>query len=291
MTGGKRAGRKPGMVAFTFHEGDPIRGVGHFLEEIRRFAGRGDHRIYFRGHGEATETLLPSVGRNQYYLGRSMCFDEATERNLLIQFRRHAYEHFGRVANPWETLFLARHYGLPTRLLDWTSNPLVALYFAAFYDSETPAAEARDEAGAPAKLQLHGTVWAIQPREDICELDVFNEGREPLSIPGIKLVFPFHPTPRMTAQSGIFTLHGNPRVDVKQCAGEHYRQRDLDILRLIRWKVESRAKTSIVLDLERLSINSRTLFPDLEGLARGLWQTEIIRSCFRNEDLPDKKFP
>ncbi|HWQ91807.1 MAG TPA: hypothetical protein VN673_09055, partial [Clostridia bacterium] len=113
------------------------------------------------------------------------------------------------------------------------------------------------------------------------------EKRPPLAIRGIKLVHPFNPTPRMTAQSGIFTLHGDPWIDMVQCAGVPFSDRDLDISKLIQWRVESRHKKGIILDLERLAINSRTLFPDLEGLARGLWQTELIRKCFLGEKDAD----
>ncbi|HYG34660.1 MAG TPA: FRG domain-containing protein [Clostridia bacterium] len=268
-------------VQFTFEEGATIRNVEHFLSEIKRFAGKGDFRLYFRGHGIPAETLMPSIGRKHYYLGQSIRFDEPAERNLLMQYRRYAYEHFGRIASMWETLFLARHHGLPTRLLDWTSNPLVALYFAAFYESEEFVIDNGSAQQGAIKLNVDGTVWGIQRALDIDELDVFHEKRSPLRIPGVKLVFPFNPTPRMTAQSGIFTLHGAPWTDLVTCAGRSYPAKDLDIVKLIKWKVRSTDKTEIVLDLERLAINSRTLFPDLEGLARGLWQTEIIRKCFQ----------
>ncbi len=271
---------------FTYETGESIRSVSHFLSEIKRFAGKGDYRVYFRGHGASTESLLPSIGRKHYYLGRSISFDARTERRLLTQFRRHAYEHFGRIPSQWETLFLARHHGLPTRLLDWTSNPLVALYFAAFYENEElvmPNLERRE--GTP-KLDLDGTIWAVQRRSGIEELDLFHEGQSPLSIRGIRLVFPFNPTPRMTAQSGIFTVHGDPWTDMVRSAGQPYPAKDLDIAKLIKWTVASRHKMEIVLDLERLAINSRTLFPDLEGLARGLWQTEVIRKCFQQKDAP-----
>jgi hypothetical protein len=264
---------------FTFEEGEPLRSVEHFLGEIKRVAGKGDFRLYFRGHGKAIDALTPSIGRRHYYLGQAIEFDEAAERNLLTQFRRHTYAHFGRVASEWEALFLARHYGLPTRLLDWTANPLVALYFAAFYENDE-LVETHPEKRGMAKLNLDGTVWAIQRGATIHELDVFGEKRSPLRIPGIKLVYPFNPTPRITAQSGMFTLHGDPRTDLMKCAGHGYPARDLDVVKLIQWKVKSRHKTGIVLELERLAINSRTLFPDLEGLARGLWQTEVIRKCF-----------
>jgi hypothetical protein len=267
-------------VKFTYEAGLPIRSVEHFLGEIKRFAGKGDSHLYFRGHGEPTNALVPSIGRKHFYLDQSLCFDETGERQLLARFRRHAYEHFGRLPNQWETLFLARHHGLPTRLLDWTANPLVALYFAAFYESEDIVYPAGQKRRPATKLKVDGTIWAIQRRRAIHELDVFSDRRAPLDIPGIKLVVPFNPTPRMTAQSGIFTLHGNPRTDLVKSAGRSFAAKDLDIAKLIQWRITSRHKTGIVLELERLAINSRTLFPDLEGLARGLWETEIIRQCF-----------
>lgn len=267
-----------GKASFRFENGAPIRSVKHFLGELERLGGKGDYRFYFRGHGEAVDALVPSVGRMHYYLGQAITFDERAERRLLAQFRRHTYSHFGRVASPWEALFLARHYGMPTRLLDWTANPLVALYFAAFYENET--VYTTEEQRGTARLNCDGTLWAIQQRTRIDELDVFDDRRSPLSIPGIKLVYPFNPTPRMTAQSGIFTLHGDPWTDMVRCAGCPYPAKDLDVSRLVKWQIKSRHKTGIILELERLAINSRTLFPDLEGLARGLWQTEIIRKCF-----------
>ncbi|HVV00454.1 MAG TPA: FRG domain-containing protein [Verrucomicrobiae bacterium] len=265
-------------VRFTFEEGSPIKSVEHFLGEIKAFAGTLKSQVYFRGDGEPSDSLLPSIGRKHYYLGRPITFDKRSESKLLRQFRRHAYEHFGRIPSDWETLFLARHHGLPTRLLDWTSNPLVALYFAAFYENEELAFSKQRELPGAVKLNLDGAVWAIQQRPASRELDVLTDRRHPLSIRGIKLVHPYNASPRMIAQAGMFTLHENPWMDVVQSAGRRYRAQDLDIYKLIRWPVRSRDKTGIVLDLERLAINSRTLFPDLDGLARGLWQTEVIRA-------------
>ncbi len=268
-------------ASFSYEEAGSIRSVEHFLSEIKRVGGKGDFRLYFRGHGQPTKGLRPSIGREHFYLGRPVTFTAQQERNLLVQFRRHSYEHFGRIASEWENLFLARHHGLPTRLLDWSFSPLVALYFAAFYESEhVLPADQRMHRGSTEKLNVDGIIWAIQCRRDIAELDVLEDRRSPLRVPGIKLVFPFNPTPRMTAQSGIFTLHSDPWSDMVDCAGKAFPSKDLDVKKLIRWTVKSRDKMDIVLDLERLAINSRTLFPDVEGLARGLWQTEIIRQCF-----------
>lgn len=268
-------------VAFIFEEGEPIASVEHFLAEIKEFA-RKHCRLYFRGHGEPVHALVPSIGRKQYFLGKSLVFDRRKERELLSRFRRYAYEYFQRPPTEWETLFLARHHGLPTRLLDWTANPLVALYFSAFYDNdEIVYREERGRKFSTVKLNLDGTVWAIERRPDTGDdLDVVTEKRSPLAIRGIKLVYPFNPSVRMTAQSGMFTLHDDPWTDLVHAAGKPFARGDLDIARLKRWNVPARNKTQIILDLERLAINSRTLFPDLDGLVKGLCQTEIIRQSF-----------
>lgn len=264
-------------AAFTFEQGEPIESVESFLREIRSFAGIDMFAAYFRGEPQSSEALLPSIGRRQFYAGRSMTFNERQERAMLRRFRRHAYTHFGRVPNEWETLFLARHHGLPTRLLDWTANPLVALYFAAFHENDEITYRGENSKTATIKLQLDGTVWAMQARGRDDELDVFDPAVSPLEVRGIRLVQPFHPTQRMTAQAGVFTLHGEPWSDVVKQAGTQFAGNDLDIAKLKRWTVASDCKTRIIVDLERLAVNSRTLFPDLEGLAKGLWQTEIIR--------------
>jgi FRG domain len=265
---------------FSYQEGEPIRSVSHLLKQIQDLTGKGNFSLYFRGHAEPVHALVPSIGRSHYYLGRALNFDRNSEANLLNQFRKHAYEHYGRVPSEWENLFLARHHGLPTRLLDWTSNPLVALYFAAFYETDELLLASVPKPANRIKLDLDGTLWAIQKRPESDALDVLNQNRSPLKVPGIKLIHPFNPTPRMTVQSAFFTLHGDPWTDMVKSAGKPYRPRELDIMRLLKWKIHCRHKAGIILDLERLAINSRTLFPDLEGLAKGLWQTEVIRKCF-----------
>jgi hypothetical protein len=266
-------------VTFEFKEGGVLESVEQFLGEVRAFAGATNFDCYFRGEPRLSETLQPSIGRRHYYAGKSIVFTAAQERVMLHRFRRHAYNHFQRVPTDWETLFLARHHGLPTRLLDWTSNPLVALYFAAFYENDEVTYHDARARAATMKLNLDGSVWAIRRRaSDGHDIDVFDERVSPLSMRGIKLVYPFYPTARMTAQSGMFTLHGEPWKNVIQCAGQRFRENELDIANLKHWTVSSRSKASVILDLERLAVNSRTLFPDLEGLAKGLWQTEAIRS-------------
>jgi hypothetical protein len=94
-----------------------------------------------------------------------------------------------RPTNDWEFLALARHHGAPTRLLDWTENPLAALFFA------VEAAQKTD-----------GAVWCYTYIETDKPVDVTCDP-DPLAVTRIVLFRPPHVHPRIWTQSGMFTVH------------------------------------------------------------------------------------
>ena len=87
--------------------------------------------VAFRGLSEDYDSLSTSLQRIGYTTGQCSAIELATrERRLIDNFRMYASEHCSIGPSDWDLLMIAQHYRLPTRLLDWTSNPYVAFFHA-----------------------------------------------------------------------------------------------------------------------------------------------------------------
>jgi hypothetical protein len=234
------------------------------LETFREQGGKGD--VYVRGQPDADWGLVPSIGRRRvYHYGPKVIeeFSLMQESDLLDRFRRYAYAIVGRELTLWETIFLARHHNLPVRLLDWTSNPLVALFFAV---------------ECHRFVEKDGAVWVIRRKADRKnDIRVLEGNGKPLDIKGVRMIYPVFASPRLVVQSGCFTIHGYPWMDLSRLDSHEHGQADMDIESLRKLTVPREYKMDLLKYLMRAGINSRTLFPDLDGLAKGLWQLEVIR--------------
>jgi len=297
---------------------NPIDCVPQMLKEVENLEKKARTSIWFRGQTDYTYPLLPTIGREYKFVGKGgkksgrsePQFDIFSERNLLHRFCRYAYSQFQRHLGPWESLFLARHHGLPVRLIDWTSSPLIALYFAAATDKDKfrdaavwafigkPDLRPIDVFGEEAKNEPKDADYYYQsenekefPQKVKAMIEKHTEARDlkfkdlqpPLRLKGVRVIYPFYASPRMIAQSCAFTIQDDPWSALEDYDKVYDLKNEkvvgkVDILRIIKRKVPKVDRWTIINQLERVSINYRTLFPDLDGLAKGLWQLEVVRA-------------
>src|SRR5688572_18661980 len=100
-----------------------ISSVGELLEILPRIYGTKSRTVWFRGHADEGWKLRPSILRPPRTI--------ADEMFLVKRFKQHAVPFLeNSLRDEWEWLFLMQHYGVSTRLLDFSESPLVGLYFA-----------------------------------------------------------------------------------------------------------------------------------------------------------------
>jgi len=196
----------------------------------------------FRGQSQHWPTK-PSVGRSPRY---------TLERELLLltHFKRHAPPHVGsaRLRNDWDWLFIAQHHGLPTRLVDWTVNPLVAAFFAT---DET----ARGARGA-------GEVTAVRVR-DVGFYDATDAAVPPLAIEETRFVYPSALASRIVSQRGLFSVHHSP--------DKNWVLRN----KKATFRIPADLKPRFRRFLLTLGVDASALMPGLDGLATTLrWKYE-----------------
>lgn len=220
--------------------------------------------VWLRGMSKECYLLVPSVGREHRFAGKTKTIDLVLERELLHRFRRHAFEYFGRKLTEWEALIVARHHGLPVRLLDWTADLLAALYFACEFKSH--------------KEVSNSIIWLLIPNQNVNQrIDVFEQCSSPFDVKGIRLVYPMAVAARINAQSGLFTIQSEPSKALDKIDVSIYGDRDIDVRKVIEFTVPAQCRAHILKDLNDLQVTRRTLFPDLDGLSAGMMSAEILR--------------
>lgn len=153
-----------------------------------------------------------------------------------------------------DLLVVAQHAGLKTRLLDWTSNPLAALWFA--------CADLRD-----------GDTYVYALVADKLQKKGLYEVKDPFLVPVTRAFQPRLNNPRILAQHGWFTLHRYSQ-SVSTFVPLDVNPKTRGELTEIRIPAENRE--DVLRSLDRYGISRRTLFPDVEGLCRFLnWKLNL----------------
>ncbi len=207
--------------------------------------------------------LLPKIGRDTYFSENI----KKSEDEIIEEFKKLYYPHldYRLQDNKWDLLALAQHHGLPTRLLDWTENPLAALWFT--FTEERMGDSNNEAVTATRDSKLYRTVWSfIIKNEELITIN--NESPDPYRQDRTTVFRPNHITKRITAQNGWFTVHKflpeKERKFIPLNKNREYRGR------LTKFKIPENHRNDILKRLDKLGINSYSLFPDLEGLSKYL---------------------
>jgi hypothetical protein len=194
------------------------------------------------------------------------------ELSLLRNFRKYAHAEASGTDSIWDWLALGQHRGLPTRLLDWTYSPLVALHFA----TESPVDFDHDgvvwcvnfvEANKRLPVQLRRmlqaegsdtfTVEMLGRFESLRDFDVL--GRQPF----VAFLEPPALDRRILNQHALFSLMSSPTATLDDWVEEHPELcRRIAIPAALKWEIRDK--------LDQANVNERVLFPGLDGLSRWL---------------------
>lgn len=194
----------------------------------------------FRGQANALHPLLPGIGRpHPEYISTP-----ELERALISQFKARAIPHLGNPApaSEWEWLICAQHHGLKTRLLDWTTDWRVALYFAAL-----PHEEMRR---VPFSVFIYpkpriASFDALPPDPYLLEEDIYFQ--------------PPYLNGRIQGQAAYLSAHRDP-----------YTRIEPDGVIQFSFYPEARARRAIAEFLAESRITAAELLPGLDGICRSL---------------------
>ena len=205
----------------------------------------GDNTIY-RGHANNSWELKPSIGR--HYTSK---WSEVTDWEIksLSEFKKCSVPYLKSIPNTdIEWLCLMQHYGCATRLLDFTSNPLIALFFA------SDPSEKNDGEVVIAKYK---SIY-----ETVSNEDLFMKSNS-------FAYYPPHITERIVGQSGCFIYANTPNLPL---SGKQ-------IKNII---IPKEHKFQIRNELKSLGISYSSLFPSLDGICQDL-NDKLIRNLQMDE--------
>jgi hypothetical protein len=207
--------------------------IDDFYEVLKDISEKEDNVIY-RGVCNSEYELIPSIGR--FKTKDKKPFTAEDEKLMLKIFKKYIYQYYSEniVNNDMELLTIAQHHGLPTRLLDWTKNPLVAFFFAV--EQPTNAS--------------YSCVYICNLSKAELDVDI-----EPFEINKVFKYVQKHLDRRIVAQNGLFTIHNEPNVAWKP-------------IKLEKILIKNDIRKEIKRSLSRLGINNSTLFPDVDGIAK-----------------------
>ncbi len=273
-----------------------------YLNTVRNELPKGC--IYFRGQSRIAldgYQLKSSIGRYSFLSKLSFYEREVKEREVLAVFTNHLVTYVRHLPrNEWESLAIAQHHGLPTRFMDWTTNPLVALYFAVRETKQNDKGNPVHSAvyvliSEPMRFGniAHPKAETIKPVPDSATTlakshsgyDTFDvadladdSGATPVSAPTEQKAkhaeedLPI-PSPFDISENVIYDPpHVSPRIRAQDgvLLACHQPLKPLEESDYIEIVIKHEAHDEIRRRLDQYGVFDRQLFPDLDGIAKWL---------------------
>lgn len=231
--------------------------------------------IWYRGVSDVSYELVPGTVWRQITEARH----EGIIEEWLNEYILYSEE---QLHDGYDIYALAQHYGLPTRLLDWTTSPLIALYFA--LEKEEKNEKRVVWAINPIKLNSLATTWnghfSVSDKylRETFSLDKFLP--EPLSGIGSELLesgpISLRVQPRnkrISSQKGCFTIHGTNKDTIDSILTKDQESQII--------KIEINGKSTrkkILQELFTLGVTEDSIFQDLNSLSARLKRVWNIKS-------------
>lgn len=232
---------------------------------------QGQHTTaWYRGVGDTTHTLTPSLLRHPKK--RTPEDLHKLERDLAASFAQRSRPFVAQTfSDEWETMFYMQHYGIPTRLLDWSESPFVALYFA--------LSSCKREKN---KVKSDVAVWMLDPfawnksaladisftggildpkKEQVKSYSPNSELDERKNLP--IMIHGTHNSARIVAQRGMFALFGKSMQSMENSFLEpNFAPATLQKIVIPKGSVDE-----ISTSLFRKGVSDSTVYPDVFGLS------------------------
>ena len=229
-----------------------VKELAGYLKFLERYGDSDD--VIFRGQREEWP-LAPKLARIALRPGRTIL---EAEGQMLETLKREAPPLLDHVpTTDWDWLAVAQHHGMATRLLDWTGNPLAALWFAV----RKSAQEGKSS-----------VVWMFEPTKE--DYAANSKVKSPFSLDRTRVFRPRHITRRIVVQSGWFTVH---RYLSQKMGFLPLERNSLYAKRLTKVIVPADRFADIRVELDRCGINAASMFPDLDGLSQHVeWRQSLL---------------
>ncbi len=249
----------------------------NFIEQ--QLIKSSDNILWFRGAGRKSYTLTPTLHRHPNTTAPDKIID--LEKNIIDRFNQRSIPFLLKPFNKqddWEILFFMQHYRIPTRLLDWTESPFVALYFALSSAAYKIISKKRVYSEDAAIWVLDPVLWNKESLKDysfdagiLSIEDAFINSFKPRTMFGnIRdnpvCIYGTHNNSRIVSQRGVFTIAGKKIKPIESIYTEDNFPQDC----LIKLVIPKSKIESLLISLISIGVTDSVVYPDLEGFAMEL---------------------